>query len=50
MSVFRLYNENGSIAFDNHTSTFGLVKAGYLTRIEPTDTPHTKKNSVGKAG
>lgn len=48
MSVFRLYNENGSIAFDNHTSTFGLVKAGYLTRIEPTDTPAQKRTVWGK--
>lgn len=44
MSVFRLYNENGSIAFDNSTSVFGLVKAGRLTRPNPTDTPSKLKN------
>lgn len=44
MSVFRLYNENGSIAFDNRTSVFGLVKAGRLTRPNPTDTPSKLKN------
>lgn len=48
MSVFRLYNENGSIAFDNSTSVFGLIKSGRLMRPEPTDTPSQKRMVWGK--
>lgn len=48
MSVFRLYNENGSVAFDNHTSTFGLIKSGRLIRPEPTDTATQKRDVWGK--
>lgn len=44
MGIFRIYNDNGSIAFDNSTSVFGLIKSGTLSRFNGADSSSNKRD------
>lgn len=48
MTVFRIYNENGGISFDNNKTVLGLVKSGHLKRFIEFDTHEQQRDYIDK--
>lgn len=48
MTVFRIYNENGGVSFDNQKTVLGLIKSGHLKRFIEFDTDDKKRDYISR--